>query len=129
MRRVFVLFLEEIEDTKKPFRNYLTFRARIYCLLTLVLKSPPLCAMYTSSPPPIFRTSIGTEMFLVPPLENARRNSKPILISRSKSHPDCMATIFSTSGWQGRRNRRGPGGHCPPRFWQYQKQNLSLQKT
>ena len=26
MRRVFVRFLEEIEDTKKTFRNYLTFR-------------------------------------------------------------------------------------------------------
>jgi hypothetical protein len=25
MRRVFVCFLEEIEDTKKMFRNYLTF--------------------------------------------------------------------------------------------------------
>ena len=25
MRRVFVRFLEEIEDTKKTFRNYLTF--------------------------------------------------------------------------------------------------------
>ena len=25
MRRVFVCFLEEIEDTKKTFRNYLTF--------------------------------------------------------------------------------------------------------
>ena len=28
MRRVFVCFLEEIEDSKKAFRNYLTFRAR-----------------------------------------------------------------------------------------------------
>ena len=26
MRRVFVCFLEEIEDSKKAFRNYLTFR-------------------------------------------------------------------------------------------------------
>ena len=26
MRRVFVCFLEEIEDSKKVFRNYLTFR-------------------------------------------------------------------------------------------------------
>ena len=26
MRRVFLRFLEEIEDTKKTFRNYLTFR-------------------------------------------------------------------------------------------------------
>ena len=26
MRRVFVRFLEEIEDTKKAFRNQLTFR-------------------------------------------------------------------------------------------------------
>ena len=26
MRRVFVRFLEEIEDSKKAFRNYLTFR-------------------------------------------------------------------------------------------------------
>ena len=25
MRRVFICFLEEIEDTKKTFRNYLTF--------------------------------------------------------------------------------------------------------
>ena len=25
MRRVFVRFLEEIEDTKKTFQNYLTF--------------------------------------------------------------------------------------------------------
>ena len=24
------VFLEEIEDTKKPFRNYLTFRAPIF---------------------------------------------------------------------------------------------------
>ena len=30
MRHVFVCFLEEIEDTKKTFRNYLTFRI---CLL------------------------------------------------------------------------------------------------
>ena len=28
LRRVFVPFLEEIEDSKKAFRNYLTFRAR-----------------------------------------------------------------------------------------------------
>ena len=28
MRRVFVRFLEEIEDTKKTFRNYLTFRRK-----------------------------------------------------------------------------------------------------
>ena len=27
MRRVFVRFLEEIEDTKKTFRNYLTFNS------------------------------------------------------------------------------------------------------
>ena len=26
MQRVFVRFLEEIEDTKKTFRNYLTFK-------------------------------------------------------------------------------------------------------
>ena len=26
MQRVFVCFLEEIEDTKKTFRNYLTFK-------------------------------------------------------------------------------------------------------
>ena len=26
MRRVFIRFLEEIEDSKKTFRNYLTFR-------------------------------------------------------------------------------------------------------
>ena len=26
MQRVFVCFLEEIEDSKKAFRNYLTFR-------------------------------------------------------------------------------------------------------
>ena len=30
MRRVFVRFLEEIEDTKKTFRNYLTFRGNEY---------------------------------------------------------------------------------------------------
>ena len=30
MRRVFVRFLEEIEDTKKTFRNYLTFRLDLY---------------------------------------------------------------------------------------------------
>ena len=29
MRRVFVRFLEEIEDTKKTFRNYLTFKIKI----------------------------------------------------------------------------------------------------
>ena len=29
MRRVFVRFLEEIEDTKKTFQNYLTFRNNI----------------------------------------------------------------------------------------------------
>ena len=28
MRRVFACFLEEIEDTKKTFRNYLTFREK-----------------------------------------------------------------------------------------------------
>ena len=28
MRPVFVCFLEEVEDTKKTFRNYLTFNAR-----------------------------------------------------------------------------------------------------
>ena len=31
MRRVFVRFLEEIEDTKKTFRNYLTFSTENYC--------------------------------------------------------------------------------------------------
>ena len=30
MRRVFVRFLEEIEDSKKAFRNYLTFRGNEY---------------------------------------------------------------------------------------------------
>ena len=30
MRRVFVRFLEEIEDTKKTFRNYLTFSFKDY---------------------------------------------------------------------------------------------------
>ena len=29
MRRIFVRFLEEIEDTKKTFRNYLTFKMKI----------------------------------------------------------------------------------------------------
>ena len=29
MRRVFVCFLEEIEDTKKNFRNYLTFKNKL----------------------------------------------------------------------------------------------------
>ena len=29
MRRVFVRFSEEIEDTKKTFRNYLTFNKRV----------------------------------------------------------------------------------------------------
>ena len=29
MRRVFVCFLEEIEDSKKAFRNYLTFSDNI----------------------------------------------------------------------------------------------------
>ena len=28
-RHVFVRFLEETEDTKKPFRNYLTFNAQV----------------------------------------------------------------------------------------------------
>ena len=28
MRRVFIRFLEEIEDSKKAFRNYLTFRRK-----------------------------------------------------------------------------------------------------
>ena len=33
MRRVFVHFLEEIEDSKKAFRNYLTFKKelKVYC--------------------------------------------------------------------------------------------------
>ena len=32
MQRVFVRFLEEIEDTKKTFRNYLTFKeVKILC--------------------------------------------------------------------------------------------------
>ena len=29
MRRVLVRFLEEIEDTKKTFRNYLTFKSNV----------------------------------------------------------------------------------------------------
>ena len=33
MRRVFVRFLEEIEDTKKTFRNYLTFSIYDYLVL------------------------------------------------------------------------------------------------
>ena len=32
MRRVFIHFLEEIEDYKKAFRNYLTFRRKIEIL-------------------------------------------------------------------------------------------------
>ena len=51
MRRVFVRFLEEIEDFKKAFRNYLTFNRCFHvqiaqksleryliCLLSLVLE-------------------------------------------------------------------------------------------
>ena len=30
MRRVFVIFLEEIEDTKETFRNYLTFSSGLF---------------------------------------------------------------------------------------------------
>ena len=30
MGRVFVRFLEEIEDSTKTFRNYLTFKGRFY---------------------------------------------------------------------------------------------------
>ena len=33
MGRVFVLFLKEIEDTKKTFRNYLTFK-KIFILIS-----------------------------------------------------------------------------------------------
>ena len=33
MRRVFVPFLEEIEDSKKAFRNYLTFKNLIHFVL------------------------------------------------------------------------------------------------
>ena len=35
MRRVFVCFLEEIEDSKKAFRNYLTFRIKAKNLLKI----------------------------------------------------------------------------------------------
>ena len=38
-RLVFVRFLEEIEDTKKPFRNYLTF---IITLTMLISKAKAL---------------------------------------------------------------------------------------
>ena len=37
MRNVFVRFLGEIEDTKKTFRNYLTFRMHIQTLLSTEL--------------------------------------------------------------------------------------------
>ena len=62
MRRVFVRFLEEIEDTKKTFQNYLTFK-NIYLnfswssvskynyatLLTTILKSIcPRCIQVTA---------------------------------------------------------------------------------
>ena len=33
MRLVFVCFLEEIEDTKKTFRNYLTFSQRPFLVV------------------------------------------------------------------------------------------------
>ena len=40
MRRVFVCFLEEIEDSKKAFRNYLTFRSQ-NCQLAIVRPPSP----------------------------------------------------------------------------------------
>ena len=39
MRRVFVRFLEEIEDSKKAFRNYLTFSAAVLLRCTKVTKN------------------------------------------------------------------------------------------
>ena len=36
MRRVFICFLEEIEDSKKAFRNYLTFKSRHFMKLILI---------------------------------------------------------------------------------------------
>ena len=41
MRRVFVRFLEEIEDTKKTFRNYLTFSGNCVTALDAYLVSCP----------------------------------------------------------------------------------------
>ena len=41
MRRVFVRFLEEIEDSKKAFRNYLTFSRVLQGTITLTLRDPP----------------------------------------------------------------------------------------
>ena len=39
MQRVFVRFVEEIEDSKKAFRNYLTFKSNMHVLLV----SPSIC--------------------------------------------------------------------------------------
>ena len=36
MQRVFVCFLEEIEDSKKAFRNYLTFKSLLSNLYTVI---------------------------------------------------------------------------------------------
>ena len=37
-RLVFVRFLEESEDTKKPFRNYLTFSMKTFLLSTIYIQ-------------------------------------------------------------------------------------------
>ena len=43
MRRVFVCFLEEIEDSKKAFRNYLTFSMFYFLLLYRAMKTKQGC--------------------------------------------------------------------------------------
>ena len=47
MRRIFVRFLEEIEDIKKTFRNYLTFRSQnVQCFLSHLQKKRNKIAFY-----------------------------------------------------------------------------------
>ena len=46
MRRVFVRFLEEIEDTKKTFQNYLTFSDLDFCVILSIV---PLRSHFVSS--------------------------------------------------------------------------------
>ena len=52
MQPVFIHFLEEIEDTKKTFRNYLTFNTSesIYIIHITLLKKVFLFCLFTVSP-------------------------------------------------------------------------------
>ena len=62
MRRVFVCFLEEIEDSKKAFRNYLTFKT--YSIFNFW----EICYLqdYLAAPTPqIFRSFASSEFLSV----------------------------------------------------------------